>query len=102
MLRIDEVQPSASPCSYNPVSRVFLLSPTKQVVVKPGDFLLSVNGLRLGGPKFVFEEAIGQCSKAPAPRCASLTSKKMCPSLDATLRIADRGHSHGVITRSRT
>ncbi|CAM9313101.1 unnamed protein product [Discosporangium mesarthrocarpum] len=39
-----------------------------QVVVQPGDILLSVNGTALCGENFNFEAAISQCSKAPPPR----------------------------------
>lgn len=42
--------------------------------MESGDFLLAVNGKKLSGTRFVFEDAIGECSKAPAPRFVSLLS----------------------------
>lgn len=39
-----------------------------QIVVEPGDLLVAINGKKLSGNKFGFEDAIGQCSRAPVPR----------------------------------
>lgn len=46
----------------------FLRAIVRQNVIESGDFLIAINGQKLSGNNFSFEDAISRCSRASMPR----------------------------------